>query len=111
MNLRVFQINDDWEDHSYGKRGWFEVSLAYYTDGAPSLSMDDYDYVQIVPCSVYYAYYSGNGGAQAFRHRESGWTFPDYCRQLGGCPEMWVRSKRRQLTVMDSPVLYCLADW
>lgn len=109
---RVYQINDDWKNHSWTKEGWFEKSIKVFRDKAPSTDIDDYDYVQIVPQCSYYRYWCGNDGTQAFRHRDTGWTFPDYCRQQGGCPEMWYRSRRRQMDVsQDSPVLAYIVEW
>lgn len=110
MKARIYQINDDWQDHSWPD--WFEKSIEAFADQAPSLDPTDYDYVQIIPLDRYKGYYCGNGGAQGFRHKITGWTFPDWCRQTGGCPEMWYTTKRRQLTISeDSPVWDYLADW
>lgn len=101
---RVYQINDQWQDHSWPD--WFERSIEQFASVAPSLEPEDYDYVQIVDRESYDHYYIGNDGAQAFRHKATGWTFPDFCRQSHGCPELWQRSRRRQLHISkDSPVL------
>ena len=103
-HYRVYQINDQWEDHSW--EDWFEVSIAAFEDDAPSLNRADYDYVWIIPIASYRNFWIGNDGAQGFRHRATGWTFPNWCRQSGGCPEIRQRSRRRQLSISnDSPVL------
>jgi len=105
MEVRTFQINEEWDDCSWGKAGWFEASIEAYLDQAPSIKMSDYDYIQIVPLSNYKQFPFGNDGAQAFRERETGWTFPDHCRQVGGCPEIWHTSKKHNLSIStDSPV-------
>jgi hypothetical protein len=112
IKIRAWQINDQWEDHAWYKEEWFDASLAAFSSDAPSKDSADYDYIQIVPMAHYRAYFSGNGGAQAFRHKGTGWTFPDHCRERGGCPEMWKRSYRHQVTISDdSPVWSYLVDW
>lgn len=76
-----------------------------YADVAPSLALADYDYIQIVPLTSYRRFFLGNDGAQAFRHKATGWTIPDYCRQEGGCPEIWNRMNRKQVDLsVNSPV-------
>ena len=110
MDVRTWQINDDWQDHSWPN--WFKKSLEAFADEAPSIDPADYDYVQITPMDHYKGYYCGNGGAQGFRHKATGWTFPDWCRQTGGHPEMWTTTKRHQLTISDdSPIWDYIVHW
>lgn len=110
MKVRCWQINDNWRNHSW--ENWFSVSLAAFAEEAPSIDPNEYDYIQIIPMSHYHRYWNGNSGAQAFRHKESGWTFPDHCRQRGGCPEMWTRTRRWQLNIScDSPIWGYVVDW
>jgi hypothetical protein len=76
---------------------------------AASLSFEDYDYVQIVPLASWTRYSSGNDGAQGWRHKQTGWTIPDFCRQSQGYPEMWFKGKWPKLAIAEnSPVLACL---
>ena len=110
MSLRCYQINDQWEDHPWDN--WFEASMEAFADEAPSLDPDEYDFVQIIAAESYKAWRLGNDGSQGFRHRATGLTFPDHCRQRGGCPGMWQRSKRRQLDIApDSPILDYICVW
>jgi len=103
MSIRCYQINDQWTNHSWPN--WFEASLARFLDEAPSVDPADYDYIQVTPLNQYKPYYCGNGGSQGFRHKTTSWAFPDYCRQRGGCPEVWTTTKRRQLAISsDSPI-------
>jgi len=102
--LRCYQINDEWLDCSWPD--WFEMSIEAFTDEAPSIDPKDYDYVQLIPIQSYRRWRFSNDGSQGFRHRATGWTIPDHCRQHKGCPEMWYKSKRRQLDIAtDSPIL------
>ena len=112
MKVRTFQINDQWDDVSWGKEKWFNASIEAFIHIAPSLDMMDYDYVQIIPKASYKAFSMGNDGAQAFRYKGTGWTFPDHCRQQGGCPEIWGRRRRHNVTIScDSPVWNYIAQW
>jgi hypothetical protein len=88
MNI-VYEINEDWREHSWGMLEWFQASIEPFKDDAPSTEPNDYDYIQVIPDESASAYPFGNDGAQGFRHRETGWTFPDHCRQNGGRPELW----------------------
>jgi len=64
-----------------------------------------WEYVQIIPGDDYKEYWSGNAGAQGWMHRNTRWTIPDRCRQMGGYPEMWYRTRRWQLELAaDSPI-------
>lgn len=58
----------------------------------------DWDFVLVAPLTSVRSYHAGNDGMQAWRHRRTGFTIPDHCRQTGGCPEMWssgdVKGKR-----------------
>lgn len=104
--VRCYQINDQWEWRAWRTLKWFEASMEAFADQAPSTDPEDYDYVQVVPIRSYRAWRCGNDGAQGFRHRETGWTIPDHCRQSGGCPEMWHRSRRWQREIAsNSPIL------
>jgi len=112
VKVRCYQINDAWRDNMYGKDRWFGMSIAGFLDSIPSVSPKDYDYIQIVPMTHWRAYYSGNAGTQAFRHKATGWAIPDCCRQRGGCPEMWHRGRKRQLDIAeDSPVWSYIVEW
>jgi len=103
MKNRIFKI--DYFGGGYSEKEWFDLGLEAFIDEAPSSDLRDYDYIQIIPLSSYKRHFFSNDGTQAFRHRETGWTMPDYCRQRGGCPEMWERSRRRNLEISEgSPV-------
>lgn len=102
--VRVFKIDAD--TGNYTPEEWFNMSIKAFRTIAPSTRFEDYDYVQLVPRSSYSKYCSGNDGAQGWRHRKSGWTIPDYCRQINGYPEMWVTTRKRNLEISkDSPAL------
>lgn len=100
IRVRAFKI--DFGEGSYSSREWFKMSIRAFRDEAPSLKFEDYDYVQLVPIASYRSYYSGNDGSQGWRHRKSGWTIPDYCRQRGGRPEIWTKTNKRNLEI--SPI-------
>jgi len=103
MEVRVFKIEPN--GGSYTPKEWFAMSIEAFGDIAPSTRFEDYDYVQLVPQSSYDLYFSGNDGTQAWRHRKSGWTIPDYCRQVSGYPEMWNKTRKKNLEISkDSPV-------
>jgi len=108
-NYRCYQIND--EEPLPGDDGdptgtYFEHSILAHANTAPSLSRSDYDYIVIINRDEYKLYPFGNQRcSQGYRHKPTGWTFPDLCRQQGGCPEIWNRSTRKQLTVApNSPI-------
>ena len=102
--VRTFKIEAG--GGGYSAEEWFDESIRAFRDVAPSTRLEDYDYVQLVPLSSYRRYFSGNDGAQGWRHRTSGWTIPDYCRQAGGRPEIWTKTRKHNLEVSDgSPVL------
>ena len=105
MTYRCYQINDHLEWGGYEPGEWFRMSLARFIAIAPSQEMAEYDYVQVVPGSSWARYWSGNDGAQGWRHRMTGWTIPDHCRQSGGTPEVWRKGRRWQLDIAaDSPI-------
>jgi len=104
MNIRAFKID---VEGGYSAKEWFEMSIRAFKDIAPSLEFEDFDFVQLVPRCSYRRYFSGNDGAQGWRHRRSGWTIPDYCRQVGGCPEMWTRTKKRNLEIPGASPILC----
>lgn len=102
--LRAFKIDEEYYG-GYTDKQWFDMSLQYFKDDAPSKRREDYNYVQLIPISSYKAWFSGNDGAQGWRHKVSGWTFPDYCRQEGGCPEVWTRVRKKNLEILEgSPI-------
>ena len=106
MQIRCYQINDDLGCGGYSAADWFAMSLARYISVAPSHDFRDYDYVQLVPLTSWHEYRTGNDGAQGFRHRMTGWAFPDHCRQAGGTPEVWRRCRRWQMDIDPcSPIL------
>lgn len=103
MAIRAFQI--DFSEASYSLKEWFRLSMLAFKRQAPSLDLADYDYVQLIPLKSYRAYFSGNDGAQGFRHKVTGWTIPDYCRQSDGYPEIWSKTHARQLDISEeSPI-------
>lgn len=70
----------------------FKAAIRDFTYGAPD--PDDYtawEYVQVVDRNSLNSWWSGNDGSQGWRHKETGYTIPDYCRQVGGCPEIWTK--------------------
>lgn len=110
-----------WQENSVGKWGHesndretaFKAALVRVPDvpGEFTLKHEDWDYVYVVRRRSYRKYWSGNDGSQGWRHRETGYTIPDFCRLTGGCPDMWHRTRRRQLTVReDSPILNYLVS-
>lgn len=103
---------------SWEREASFRAAVRAFAGRVPDA--DDHtawDYIQIVPVRSLDAYRSGNDGAQGWRHRETGITIPDYCRQTGGTPELWTREnwieQDRAVTIADgSPVLdYIINDW
>ena len=105
-NLRVFQINDALANHSWTAEEWFRASIKQFTQEAPSTKLRDYDYVQVIDGRDYRRFSCGNSGSQGFRHKQTGWTIPDYCRQTGGYPEIWTKTKRKQLPISeDTPII------
>ena len=104
VKVRVYKIPSD--DGQYSEQEWFKLSIKAYAQNAPSTRLKDYDYVQVVPMSLWKSFPSGNDGSQGWRHKTTGWTIPDYCRQTGGYPEVWSKSNYRQLAISeDSPIL------
>jgi hypothetical protein len=103
MRYRCYQINDT-EPEGFA---WFAKSIADYREQGVTLWRENYDYIVIIRLDEYRRYPFGNCGcSQGYRHKHTGWTIPDYCRQSGGCPEIWHKTKRRQLEVSeDSPIL------
>jgi hypothetical protein len=92
----------------------FEESLEAALEQYPSAPDRDnpaaWEYVQLIPLDSWRgSWYMGNDGTQAWRHRKTGLTIPDYCRQTNGCPEIWNRANmegRKQLTIAPhSPAL------
>ena len=104
--INCVEIND----HSFAEHEWFLQSLkswSYLTDDLKVYlengSWDtwvskDWDFVLVVPWNSVRRYWCSNDGMQAWRHKQTGYVVPDYCRQTGGCPEVWhvddVRGKR-----------------
>jgi hypothetical protein len=96
-------------DHGFCTYDWFMQSIkdwplltdlkVYLDKGSWDTWVSvDWDFVLVVPHSSVRSYWSANDGMQAWRHRRSGHTIPDHCRQTGGCPEVWnsadVKGKR-----------------
>ncbi|MCA9912405.1 MAG: hypothetical protein KC496_03615 [Anaerolineae bacterium] len=102
---RVFQ--DTHSEGSYTNQQYFKRSMAAFRRKAPDPNdLSKWQYVTIIPMKSYRSSYCGNDGAQGYRHRETGYTIPDLCRQHGGQPEVWSQGRRRQLTIApDSPIL------
>ena len=102
--VRVYKIS---YSGGYSEQEWFEMSLTAYAHDAPSARREDYDYVQVVPIDSWKSFPSSNDGSQGWRHKTTGWTIPDYCRQYGGSPDVWSKDHHyRQLKISaDSPVL------
>lgn len=86
----------------------FAAAIANFQREAPSRQHEDYDYVQVVPKTSLARWLVGNDGAQGWRHRATGWTIPDFCRQTGGTPEMWNRAAANEAVAVplaeDSPI-------
>lgn len=110
MDYRTFQINDSQPEHLFNGQTYFAVSMQIFLHTAPSTQHNEYDYINIVELTEYERYPFGNMQcAQGYRHRSTGWTFPDLCRQHNGCPEIWHQSDQPQLEIADdSPILDCI---
>ncbi|MFW9801086.1 MAG: hypothetical protein ACFFFC_00415 [Candidatus Thorarchaeota archaeon] len=83
------------------KKGWelFEKALASWERNINAIAeFTKWDYVQIAPLISIKQNWTGNDGMQAWRYQGTGYTIPDYCRQIKRSPEAWVinqiRSKR-----------------
>ena len=106
---RIYRL-DYGDGYPMGYGDWsLEPSLKAALDNFPESperdNLEAWEYVQIVPMKSHKRYTIGNDGAQAWRHKETGYTVPDYCRQSGGCPEIWSRTRRKQLHIAsNSPV-------
>lgn len=110
MAYRVFEIKDSEPEHLFNGQTYFAVSIDAFTKIAPSTQPEEYDYVNVIEPIEYNRYPSGNMQcAQGYRHRCTGWTFPDLCRQHNGCPEIWHQSDQPQVEIADdSPILNCI---
>lgn len=81
----------------------FKAAIEDFTFGAPD--PDDFtawEYVQAVDQRSLDAWWSGNNGSQGWWHKKTGYTIPDFCRQQGGCPDVWTR---QQLEVSDQVIV------
>jgi hypothetical protein len=87
-------------DHGFKTEEWFTQSMQGWPlpMGLIDSTMDDWDFVLVVPLISVREYWCGNDGMQAWRHKKTGYVVPDHCRQTGGCPEVWnkedVRGKK-----------------
>lgn len=71
----------------------FAAAVGAYLDRAPDVEDHTaWEYIQIVPINSLEKWWKGNDGAQAWRHIETGYTIPDFCRQTAGYPEVWTRA-------------------
>jgi len=105
-DVRVYKISSS---GGYSDREWFEKSIVSFKSTAPSARFEDYEYVQVVPMASWKKFPSGNDGSQGWRHKATGYTIPDYCRQTQGCPDMWYKGRYKQLLIAEnSPILHCL---
>lgn len=110
MKYRIYRL-DYGDGHNMGYHTWelepsLRMALKNFPQAPDRKDLGAWEYVQIVPMSSWNEYYCGNDGAQGWRHKKSGYTVPDYCRQTGGHPEVWTHTKRKQLTIREgSPVL------
>lgn len=106
---RVYRL-DYGDGYPMGFYNWelapsLNAALANFPEATDRDDVNAWQYVQIVPLASWKAYSFGNDGTQAWRHKATGYTVPDYCRQTGGTPELWTHNKKRQLeTTPDSPV-------
>lgn len=87
----------------------FRHAILAFADVAPDpQDYEKWEFIQIVPKESLELYPFGNNGAQAWRHIETGYAIPDYCRQTGGCPEIWTREEMEWSTKVeiaaDSPI-------
>ena len=116
VNLRCYRL-DTGDGFPMGYHLWelgpsFRAAIRAFPEAPSRDNPNAWEYVQVVPLTSWHAYDCGNDGAQGWRHRATGYAIPDYCRQTGGCPEVWTHTTRRQLTILeDSPILRYLAEW
>jgi len=100
VRINCVQINDE----NQANRDWWWKSVAAWRDRIPDalrgVSFSMWDYVLVVPHLSVRSFWCGNDGMQAWRYRGTGlsgeyagtwagYVVPDFCRQEGGCPEMW----------------------
>jgi len=92
----------------------FAAAIEAFPDAPNQNDPSAWEYVQVVSAVNIIQYYCGNDGAQGWRHIETGYTIPDYCRQTGGCPEIWTRENALQQANIvisnDSPILDFLVE-
>ena len=98
--ITCVEINDE---NQAEKDWWWRSVSAWGTrlpDALRGMPFSMYDYVLVVPLQSVRSFFSGNDGMQAWRYRGTGlkppysgtwagYVIPDFCRQEGGCPEMW----------------------
>lgn len=82
-------------DHGFNTREWFCDSVNGWKVPNELLFAEypEWDFVLVIPWISVRSYWAGNDGMQAWRHRRTGYTIPDHCRQTGGCPEIWNASE------------------
>lgn len=97
----------------------FKAAVAPFMDVAVAALMDvtipdpedhtAWHYVQVVDQRSVDAWWSGNNGSQGWWHKKTGYTIPDFCRQQGGCPEVWTRQQLEEsdqvIIAHDSPII------
>ena len=97
-------------DHSFASSDWFVQSVEIWDcpedllerrAASGTLLRKGWDFVLVTPLISVQSYWAGNDGMQAWRHRKTGYTIPDHCRQTGGCPEVWsmwdVKGKKERI--------------
>ena len=114
--ITCVQINDhnfrthDWFMRSVNgwqmPNGFLGVELKVYQEKGTwdRWVSKDWDFVLVVPWDHVRLFWSNNSGMQAWRHRKTGYTIPDHCRQTGGCPEVWTAADvkgKRELSVTN----------
>lgn len=106
--ITCVEVNDD---QLATKEWWYRSLDSWYPDQpTPSLEWETilltWDFVLIVPLSSVQQFWCSNDGMTGWRKRRTGLVVPDYCRQTGGCPEVWNTSQvkgKRELVIANLP--------
>jgi hypothetical protein len=111
--FRIYRINDHRDFFAREEwKPWFlkAIQTAKKQGFRPPQSrkgvylLRDWDYIQVVPMEDWRTLWSGNAGMQGWRHKQTGYTIPDYCRLSRGTPEMWEKERhkyRRQVIITN----------